>query len=183
MKKVVVGIDIGLDGGLSVLDLESGKLLEVQAMPSKTIQVVARRKSRKLSGKQKVLDLEKLEEYLTKLNKKYQVVHVAIEEPIKRTSSFLSMRSLAMGYGQLTSMMFMLRVPHSPVWPKVWQDEILGKFPRGQSKVWAERKARQLEPEFQWEIQKTPRSKLSVHDGVIDAYLIARWYRDTQLFS
>lgn len=100
---------------------------------------------------------------------------VWVEAPLKHAKSSQAVRSMSICYGMLVGALSKgLHLPVIPVEVKDWQDVVLGKFPPGLSKKVALERADALEPgvgERRW---TAPRGR-TPHNGIVDAYLIARY--------
>ena len=59
-----------------------------------------------------------------------------------------------------------------------WQRAVLGFIPKGMTKIAALNTAERLAPEENWLKNKRCRTP---HDGMIDAYLIAHYYRQKKI--
>jgi hypothetical protein len=158
---IIVGVDNGLDGGLAALSSHSGDLIDRIKMPTKRV------------GKKREVDSYAVYRWLSDLHSPYVL---AIEEPLPHAKSSQAVRSMALSFGKLlgmaeTRLQDVVRVP-----VREWQKAMLGKVPRGETKAFALREATRLHPDENW--LGSDRSK-KPHDGIIDAYLIARhhWER------
>lgn len=153
---IIVGVDNGLDGGLAAISIHSGELIDRIKMPTKKV------------GNKREVDAYSVYRWLSDLHSPYIL---AIEEPLAHAKSSQAVRSMALSFGKLVGMaesrlQKLIRVP-----VREWQKAMLGKVPRGETKAFALAKAMKLCPDENWlasERAKRP------HDGIIDAYLIAR---------
>lgn len=156
---MIIGIDNGLDGGLCAISAHSGDLIERIAMP--TFQ---------RAGKREV-DTLAIYKWFVKLHTPATIV---IEEPLKHAKSSQAMRSMGISFGKVMGMCEAYGLNIQPIEVRDWQSVMLGKVPKGQTKKVALTSARKLLPEEKW--LATTRST-TPHDGLVDAYLIAQFYR------
>ena len=82
------------------------------------------------------------------------------------------MRSMAISFGKILGMAECRKWDIMCVSVHKWQKEMLGRVPRGQTKEAALKAATALAPEECW--QKSKRAS-KPHDGMVDAFLIARY--------
>jgi len=159
---MIVGVDNGSCSGAAVaISSWDGALLGYTRLPSYK------------NGKKTELDMIAFRDWI--LSFECPPMRVVIEEPLHHAPSSQSMRSMALCYGQLTGLCTGMCWPWDAVSVREWQKEMLGKFPKGQSKKYAIAKAQEILPDEK--CLATPRSKTS-HDGIVDAFLMAtREYR------
>jgi len=152
---IIVGIDNGLDGGLAAISCHNGNLIDRIKMPTKKV------------GKKREVDALAVYRWLCDLHSPYIL---AIEEPLPHAKSSAAVRSMALSFGKLVGM------AESRVQVREWQKAMLGKVPRGETKAYALREANRLCPDENWLASERAKKP---HDGIIDAYLIARhhWQR------
>jgi hypothetical protein len=165
MREIIVGVDNGLDGGLCAVAAFGGGILARTHMPTL------------LRGGKREIDIRSL---LTWLGGLEGNPTLAIEEPLKHAASSQSMRSMGISFGKLLGMCEARSLPVVIVQVGDWQKHMLhgGKARRGnpgQTKVAALRAARALVPDEDW-IKDSPRCR-AAHDGMVDAFLIARYVR------
>ena len=103
--------------------------------------------------------------------------HLAIEEPLAHAKSSQAMRSMALSFGKLIGMAETNNYEVQRVAVHKWQKRILGKISRGTSKQVAFEKAEERVPDEQW--LKNSRCRVP-HDGMVDAFLIARYFWETK---
>jgi hypothetical protein len=154
---MIVGIDNGLDGGLCAISKHNGSVIDKCAMP--TFQ---------RAGKREV-DTRKIYNWICNLNTESVI---AIEEPLKHAKSSQAMRSMGISFGKILGMCESHGLTVKPIQVLDWQKRMLGKVPKSQTKTFALRKAIELLPDEDW--RKNERSTVP-HDGIIDAFLIARY--------
>lgn len=128
-------------------------------------------------GKREV-DIKAVREWLRNLNPQPDA-DIVIEEPLRHARSSQAVRSMAISFGRLAALSELMGYEPFCVEVREWQNAMLGKVPKGYTKVAALKVARTLEPDERW--LKNNRCR-SPHDGIIDAYLIARycWQKFTQ---
>lgn len=160
-EQVIIGIDNGLDGGLCAIS-NHGAVIVYCAMPT------YHRK-----GKREI-DVKAAYQWISNLHSPCVLV---IEEPLKHARSSQAMRSMAMSFGKLLAMAEMKDLPTASVDVHEWQKKLLGRVPKGKTKKVAFELAHQLQPDEKW--LATKKSKVP-HDGIIDAFLIARHYLNQQ---
>lgn len=160
-EQVVVGIDNGLDGGLCAVS-GHGLVIAYCAMPTYLRK-----------GKREI-DVKAAYQWIANLHSPCVLV---IEEPLKHARSSQAMRSMAMSFGKLLAMAEMKDLPTDCVDVHEWQKKLLGRVPKGKTKKVAFELAHRLHPDEKW--LATERSKVA-HDGIIDAFLIARHYLNQQ---
>lgn len=155
---MVIGCDNGLDGGLSAVSAFDGGVVGYCAMPTKQ------------RGRKREIDVRAVADWCASWDTPFVFVP---EEPLHFAPTLASMRSMALSFGQLLALAALRGWPCHPTEPGPWQTTMLGRFPKGQSKVRALAVARALAPEETW--LATPRST-TPHSGIVDAFLIARWW-------
>lgn len=158
---IIVGVDNGLDGGLAAITWWGGTLIDRIKMPTKRV------------GTKREVDSYAVYRWLSDLHSPYIL---AIEEPLPHAKSSAAVRSMALSFGKLVGMAETRVQDVVRVQVREWQKAMLGKVPRGETKAFALREACRLCPDENW--LGSERSK-KPHDGIIDAYLIARhhWAR------
>tara|TARA_Y100000996_G_scaffold140202_1_gene107038 strand:- start:64 stop:549 length:486 start_codon:yes stop_codon:yes gene_type:complete len=157
---VIVGIDNGLDGGLVSVAVHDGSVISKMVMPTK-----------QRSGKREV-DVIKVYDWIVDHNTPFTL---AIEEPLRHARSSQAVRSMALSFGKILGMAESRGWDVECVEVRNWQKALLGKFiPKGQTKSRALEVADELVPGECW--RKSSRAK-KPHDGLIDAFLIARYVR------
>lgn len=165
---MIIGIDNGAcSGAVVALSDWDGALLGYTTLPN-----------HKVRGKTE-LDLLAFRDWVCGF--KAPPALIGVEEPLHHAPSSQAVRSMALCYGQLKGLCCGMVWPHVGVTVAEWQKEMLGKFPKGQSKKFALKKASELLPDETWTDPRKPRST-KAHDGIIDAYLIARYLYDKNHF-
>ena len=159
---MIVGIDNGsCSGAMCILD-KWGDIVEYHTLP-------ACREPCEFTGKMGKTKIDILQ--TVDIIENYDPYCIGIEKPLHFAGSIMAMRSMALCYGSLEAMCKIKDWPLSAIPPRVWQNRMLGKFGKGQSKEAALAAAQTLVPEEDW----IPKAKQVAHSGVIDAYLIARF--------
>lgn len=154
---MIVGIDNGLDGGVCAISAFSGDLIGYIEMPCM-----------ERAGKREI-DTLKVYKWIMNLNPDARIL---IEEPLKHAKTSQAMRSMGISFGKLLGMCESHVLTVEPVEVLKWQEAMLGKVIKGQTKKVALEKARAFEPEEKW--LASPRCRVP-HDGIVDAFLIAQY--------
>lgn len=157
---MIIGCDNGLKGGLVAISAFDGSLIDKLVMP--TLKY----------GNKSEIDVVAVSHWIDAFNTDCTV---AIEEPLKHARSSQAIRSMALSFGQLVAMVRLSRHKLLRVEVSDWQKKMLGKVPKGQTKVVALKKSQIFLPEENW--LATTRSSVA-HDGLVDAYLIAQYVRN-----
>lgn len=157
---MIVGIDNGLDGGLCAISKFDGGIIDKIRMPTRQL------------SKKKEIDVRIVSQWLLDFNTDFEL---AIEEPLAHARSSQAMRSMAISFGKLIGMAECKGYPVSRISVHKWQKELLGRVPKGQTKKVALELATQLAPSENWLANKRCRTP---HDGMIDSYLVAVYYRN-----
>tara|TARA_B100000131_G_scaffold118912_2_gene115878 strand:+ start:3173 stop:3658 length:486 start_codon:yes stop_codon:yes gene_type:complete len=154
---MIVGVDNGLDGGLCAISDFDGGVIDKIPMP--TMQ----------KSKKREVDARKINEWLISLHTPFTL---AVEEPLAHAKSSQAVRSMALSFGKIVGMAEVKGYDLVRVSVHKWQKEILGNIPKGMSKKFAMKIAESTAPEENWLKNKRCRKP---HDGMIDAYLIAKY--------
>lgn len=114
------------------------------------------------------------------------VIKIVIEACPKHAPAMNSMRSMGINWGKLEAV-FELAFPTAEITSvrpgnseDSWQTAMLGKLPKGQTKKAALAVAKELYPDQVWPMLCT-KGKKRLHDGVLDAVLMARHRRNLDL--
>jgi len=151
---VVIGIDPGLEGGLSALD---GETLELQVMP-----VVA-------AGPRREIDAQAVVSWLTPFAiRRAQVFIEAVHAMPKQGVS--SMFNFGAGFGLVRGICAGLGLPYRLVRPQEWQRAVMPGMARGSEYCVASR----LWPLAEFRASGRCRKP---HEGLVDAALIAEYGR------
>lgn len=156
---MIIGIDNGIDGGLCAISRSHGKIIAKRVMPIL-----------KRNGKSEV-DILVLRDWILDLHTEPCIV---IEEPLRHAKSSQAVRSMAMNFGKILGACEMKGWQVNPVEVAHWQKAMLAGNRSKGTKAAALIVAEQLSPDEDW----TKSSKATTpHDGMIDAYLIAYYWR------
>ena len=159
----VVGIDNGVSGGVAILSQHNGSIIASAAMPCK-----------QRGGKNEV-DIYTLYQWLRdKLNGRFTSASYYIEEPCGSKSLGAAL-SMASSFHSIRGMLETKDLNWYGVPARKWQKALMGKTKIPASKVTEQELAKKLWPDEQWVTLRPTGKKL--HDGVIDAVLIANWGR------
>ena len=155
---MIVGIDNGLQGGLCAISKFDGGIVDKCSMP--TMQ----------RSKKTEIDTAKIKKWLLDLETPFVL---AVEEPLGFAKSSQAVRSMALSFGKLMGMAECCEFEVNRISVHKWQKQMLGAVAKGKSKVFALGMAQELAPEENWLKNKRCRTP---HDGMIDAFLIERYY-------
>jgi hypothetical protein len=155
---MIIGIDNGLDGGLCAISAHDGSIIDKLPMPTYKVK------------KKREVDTRSIQLWIMALNTPFAI---AIEEPLKHARSSQAMRSMSISFGKIVGMAESRNFELARIEVKDWQTALLGKTPKGHTKIAALKVAKKLAPDENW--LATSRCK-TPHDGMIDAFLIAKFY-------
>lgn len=155
---MIVGIDNGLDGGLCAISAHNGSIIDKLPMPTY------------MNKKKREVNTRAIQSWILDLNTPFVI---AIEEPLKHARSSQAMRSMSISFGKIVGMAECKNFELARIEVKDWQTALLGKIPKGHTKIAALKVANKLAPDENW--LATPRCT-TPHDGMIDAFLIAKFY-------
>lgn len=172
----IVGIDIGLKGGIVVISEDD--IIEIHKMP------ICRENTNPFKKREdrKTIDIKELHNLLIRINDKYNPAIFAWEHifTIFKVSKG-TMRSLGIQLGIMRALVISLNKPYIEVSAKEWQRTMFyNMFPddlkkdKGYTKEIALKKIEQLIGDK----TKLFKNRTSYHDGMIDAFLIARYILD-----
>ena len=164
-----IGIDGGTTGGVAIIYGSTGGIHELRPMPLK-------------NG---MIDGSALGSILCAYNDPFTEITIAIEDCPKHAQSKAAMRSMGISFGiiygivcrELASKHITTVRSGNPL--DSWQRAVLGNLDKGETKRAALRRARELWPDHVWPT-KCPKGT-AVHDGIIDAALIAHHARNLDL--
>ena len=159
---MIIGIDNGLDGGLTAISKTTGAVINKTVMP--TLK----------RGSKREVDTYRLYQWILGLDEMPSNFLIAIEEPLHHAKSSQAVRSMAMSFGKIKGLCEVKDWEQCCVSVHKWQKKLLGNVPKGMTKEAAAWKAECLAPDECW--QKSKRAS-KPHDGMIDAFLIARYIR------
>ena len=175
---VIIGIDNGLDGGIAAISRFNGAILALAPMPT-LIHILPPLESSKdgAARERREVDTVALIALLDNMCYDRSKTHVIFEECPDHAKRASSMRSMAISTGKVTAALEVKGFSHNRIMSRDWHPLVLGTFKKGQSKVRAEATARLFWPNQVWPTLKPKGRKL--HDGIIDALLIAHYGRIT----
>ena len=156
---MIVGVDNGLDGGITAISAYTGAVIDKTIMPTKH------------RNKRREVDTRKVYEWLMELESPFLF---AIEEPLHHAKSSQAVRSMGISFGKLLGLAESRQWETKCVSVQKWQKKMLGFVPKGKTKEAALCKAEALATDECW--QKSKRAS-KAHDGMVDAFLIARYIR------
>ena len=154
---MIIGVDNGLTGGLVAISKHTGGVIAKTAMPTK----VRLRRSE--------IDTRRVYEWVMSLESPFLF---AVEEPLHHARSSQAVRSMGISFGKLLGLAESREWDHCCVPVYNWQKKMLGRVAKGETKRAALRVAAALAPDECW--RKSKRAT-TPHDGMIDAFLIARY--------
>jgi len=157
---MIIGIDNGLDGGLVAISQHTGAIISKMVMPT-----------RYRAGKREVDTIE-IYKWAVGLHTPFCI---AIEEPLKHARSSQAVRSMGISFGKILGMAECKGWEIMCISVHKWQKEVLGRLPMHKTKEAALAVAQEIAPDECW--QKSKRAS-KAHDGMIDAFLIARYVRE-----
>ena len=117
------------------------------------------------------IDIEQAAEWVGQFGA--EGVTIVLEEPLHAAGSSQSLRSMAMSFGGLRGFFMGRGYKVHRMQVGEWQTPMIGRGPKGSSKKRALEASKKLWPN---ETFILPRCR-TPHDGVIDAALIAEYYR------
>jgi len=155
---MIIGIDNGISGGLVAIG-PLGHIIAKSTMP--TVNEGINR-----------IDVVMLKHWIHSLNPNSETV-VICESPVG-SKSVKAAKSMEASFNSVRAVCLLSGLQFKPVNAGSWQRVIIGKFPAGQSKVYAEKCALVIWPDEDW--RASERCKIN-HSGMIDAGLIAEYWR------
>ena len=160
----VVGIDNGLDGGVVILSQAHGQVINKRTMPT-----------RERKGKREV-DVVALRDWLVEALDHDLTKHVfAMEEPVG-SKSLNAAKSMAASFHAVRGMLEGQGVVFVPITAREWQKAMLGKV--DDTKEAATKQATTRWADEDW--RRSSKCK-NMHDGMVDAAMIAEYYRTTHV--
>ena len=143
------------------MDAATGRILGVIRMPNTTF-----------AGRREI-DPEALLKWISV----WKDPLVAIEEPLQYAATLQSMRSMSISFGKLIGMCSAAEIPFVRVQVPDWHKKILGRVPKGLTKVYALNKASLFWPAQDWCVGKST----VPHDGIVDAALIGKYANENNI--
>jgi hypothetical protein len=158
---IIIGIDNGISGAMVAISAYHGKVIDKILMPTRP------------SDRSRECDAVAVCEWIERFTRTDDIA-VALETPSKHSPGTLALCSMWDCYGAIRGILEANNIRHIRIAPQTWQKEMLGKVPKGETKPFARAKAKELWTTETW--LATPRSK-KAHEGLVDAALIAEFYR------
>jgi len=163
VKPCVVGIDNGLSGGIAILSQQTGSIIAMTPMPCK-----------ERKGKNEI-DIQAVNTWLIKeMHGRLNYATYYIEEPCGSKSLGAAL-SMASSFHSLRGLMETKNLHWYGIQARQWQKELMGK-----TKIAASKQSEQAFALANWKDEKFPTLKpkgKKLHDGIIDACLIAEFGR------
>lgn len=158
MGKIYIGIDVGINGAIAVL--QDGKIIEKILMP-----IIEIKKSRN------DYDLNSLVSFFKKYNPSNSVVVIEQMRALPLLGGVQSL-NLGKGFGYLVGMVSALGYPYHVVSPRTWQSVMLSDVDKTNTKIASVLIANRLFPNENF--KPTARSKKD-HHGLTDAVLLGKY--------
>lgn len=170
---MIIGIDNGLDGGgVALSPLPGIPPIAKFVMPTRKVTYPARKSSKKRTVRE--VDTRGLIAILNELVTNRDETVVYFEHCPFHASDANAMRSMAISAGKILAVIEAKNLRAVRVLSIDWHPVILGKVPRGRSKIMAVDRAVELWPEENW----SPSQRATLpHTGMVDAALIAEFGR------
>lgn len=166
MSRLIIGIDNGLEGGLVALSDHPGPPVSMVVMPTRS----------KPKGNE--VDVTGVMAWINSLETPFSEITAILENPGKFSIGKFALCSMHDSYGALRGILEACQIRHHRIEPQKWQKSILTGCAKGGTKPAALAIATRLWPAEKW--LATPRCK-KLHDGLIDAALIAEYGRREKL--
>lgn len=151
---IVIGVDIGFTGGISVIDACKNKIIEMIPMPVC----------------EKWIDVDKIYNILYNYKEKYKENIIIIIEKQQRNPSSIGQEGAFFAISKLT-----IKDVYS-VHPTKWQSEMALKKDNKYKKEFGYNYICDEYKSFKSKIPSKTKNKYTFHDGCVDAALIAIWY-------
>jgi hypothetical protein len=158
---VLIGVDNGISGAMVAISAYHGLVIDKILMPTRS------------TGTSRECDAVAVCEWIENFTHTDDIA-VALETPSKHSPGTLALCSMWDCYGAIRGILESCGIKHVRIAPRTWQSVMLGKVPKGETKAYARAKAREIWADEDW--LATPRSK-KAHEGLVDAALIAEYYR------
>lgn len=168
--KYYIGVDCGLDGGISILNTD-GDLVSRKIMPTAS------------KGKGRKIDVCGLADLFSRIGDLEHRQTFIIENPGGHAPSAAGLRSMTYSYAVIEALVVANGLKYHDILSQKWQKQFWSKpkMPKGQkfdTKGAALDVARKLWPKESW--LKTDRCT-KPHDGMVDAALLAEYGRRNNL--
>jgi len=159
---IIIGIDNGISGGIVAISEAHGAIIGMTKMP------VRKHRTRK------EVDIRAVHLWLTNITGgNLSNADYVIEEP-NNSRNASTAYSVASSFHSLRGFFEAKMLNWHRITPQSWQKYMLGKVPKGETKAHALKMARHLWPDENF--HASPRCK-TAHEGIVDAALIAEYYR------
>lgn len=162
-RKVLVGIDNGLDGALVMVDFDTNELLASFVMPT-------------VGTKKREYNVSCITSILEAWNNKNDIQSVALERAQAMPKQGVSsMFSIGYGFGVMQGILTALGISYVIVMPKEWQKRCFAGMPKDDTKKSSYLFASRMCPSATF--LATSRSRVP-HSGLTDAYCMAWWLKN-----
>lgn len=173
----VIGIDNGVSGAVVALSVHTGEILFKSSMPSRKHvrkgNPFGKSKSARTDKIENEVDFSELVATFEKIDNWAKCIAI-FEDCPDHAPSAASLRSMAHSAGVVCAALQDFGCPLIRIRPAEWQDKMLGKVPKGKTKEYALRVAKELWPQENW--FATARSS-AVHTGMLDSAIIGQYAR------
>lgn len=161
IRRIVLGVDPGLAGGLAVLDV-GGEVLDLRPMPV-------------LPGQRRTIDARELANWLYATEEQHGAFALAVVERVGAMprQGIASAFSFGAGWGLVLGVLAALKVPVELATPQRWKSAVLAGTPKDKGAAIAFCRRRWPDTSL-----VPPRGRVP-HDGLADALLIAEYGRRT----
>ena len=173
MNNFVIGVDLGVDGGISLLSVDDRKLIDFEVMPTK-IKIVNKKEKR-------VIDIIEVLRLFSRWGLDHNIVALAMEV-LSAFPGQSSQTGFSLGYssGVFESLSTFFNIPCFKYRPVEWQKEMFKgiNYAKGQTKSASVEVATTLFPGV--DFKASDRCKKN-HDGLTDSVLIGLYHIKTGL--
>ncbi|MCK9544426.1 MAG: hypothetical protein M0R03_20600 [Novosphingobium sp.] len=167
MTKYVIGVDLGVDGGISLLSSDNN-LIDFEIMPTK-IKIVNKKEKR-------IVDISEVVRLFSRWNLDYNIVGLAMEV-LSAFPGQSSQTGFSLGYssGIFESLSVFFNMPCFKYRPVEWQKEMFKgiNYAKGQTKSASIQVATSLFPGTDFRASERCRKN---HDGLTDSVLIGLYH-------
>lgn len=171
METTYIGIDCGLDGGISFLRED------LLSYPLPTLAL----------GKGRTLDVNTFQARFLRSTATHggKRLFSVIEDPGPHAMSAAGLRSMTRSFAQIETILILEGIPYVAVLSKKWQSEFwtrpkMAKGSKFNTKAQALAVVTKLWPAMDWRNPNKPKST-KPHDGMTDSALLAEWGRRKNL--
>lgn len=162
-ETVYCGCDVGLKGAIAFL----GGVMGSKPFKAARLPLIA-------SGKRQEVDTKVLWQMIAEGAPNLDTLMVIIEECAHHQPSQAAMRSQALSFGKVLGMLEQHGVRYHCVMSQTWQRKVIGKIPKGMTKLAAQGKAKRL-----WPSESSMFTEQN--DGTTDAALLCEYGRMSNL--